>query len=137
MVYIGLGCWYNYSIETDNGNEETMKIDVAICKYCNIGVFVRAPGDVRQCECGNVEMSAEGVLVRQGVDSYKAEYDVPYKKTEAELEADFNECRDKFGLIRQADKMIPRMRDTDRAPVVMTPRKRFEDDVEGMLSLED
>ena len=74
-----------------------MKIDVAICKYCNIGVFVRAPGDVRQCECGNVEMSAEGVLVRQGVDSYKAEYDVPFKKTEAELEADFDECRDKFG----------------------------------------
>lgn len=114
-----------------------MKIDVAICKYCNIGVFIRADGDVRQCECGNVEMSAEGVLVRQGVDSYKAEYDVPFKKTKEELEADFNECRDKFGLIRQADKMIPRMRDTDRAPVVMTPRKRFDDDFEGMLSLED
>ena len=114
-----------------------MKIDVAICKYCNIGVFIRADGDVRQCDCGNVEMSDEGVLVRQGVDSYKVEYNVPCKKTEAELAVDFNECRDKLGLIRQADKMIARMRDTNRAPVVMTPRKRFEDDFEGMLSLED
>lgn len=114
-----------------------MMIDVAICKYCNIGVFVRAPGDVRQCDCGNVEMSDEGVLVRQAVDSYKVEYNVPCKKTKAELATDFNECRDKLGLIRQADKMIARMRDTDRAPVVMTPRKRFEDDIEGMLSLED
>jgi hypothetical protein len=114
-----------------------MKIDVAICKYCNTGVFVRAASDVRSCECGNVEISEDGALVRQGAESYKMEYDVPFKKTEAELEADFNECRDKFGLIRQADKMIARMLDTDRAPVVMTPRKRFEDDVEGMLSLED
>lgn len=114
-----------------------MKIDVAICKYCNIGVFVRAPGDVRQCDCGNVEISDEGVLVRQGVDSYKVEYNVPCKKSKAELAADFNECRDKLGLVRQADKMIARMRDTDRAPVIMTPRKRFEDDFEGMLSLED
>jgi hypothetical protein len=114
-----------------------MKIDVAICKYCNTGVFVRAASDVRSCECGNVEISEDGALVRQGAESYKMEYDVPFKKDVEDLIEDFNNCTDKFGIIRMADKMIPRMRDVNRQPTTFTPRRRFDDDFEGMLSLED
>lgn len=109
-------------------------VEIVVCLNCDTGVYMRAQGDVRECNCGNVHIDDEGVYVKVG-DAYRVERNVVLKKTTEQLEKDFAECVDKFGIIKSAVKMIEHLRKTDRK-VVFTPRRRFDDDVEGMLSLE-
>ena len=110
-------------------------IDVAICLNCDTGVYLRTSGDVRSCDCGNITMEEDGTLIREGEYSYRMELNVPFKKTAEELAADFEECKDKFGLLRSAVKMVRRLRDPNRK-VGFGTRRRFEDDAEGMIALE-
>ena len=126
---------YNYSIETDNGNAKMLnKIEIAVCLNCDTGVYMRHVSDVRSCNCGNISMEDDGVYVREGVNSYKMERDVPFKKSVEQLAEDFESCADKFGLLRSATKMVAHLR--SERNIVIPKRRRFDDDVEGMLSLE-
>lgn len=105
------------------------------CHFCDTAPFMRTEGDVRSCECENITVSEDGLFARQA-DSYTHEANIPTKTAQAVLVADFEECKDKFGLLRHASRLIPHMRNVDRV-VVKSVRTSYFDSADGMLSLVD
>lgn len=106
---------------------------VFVCGNCGGGVFMRCDGDVRSCPCEQLTVN-DGFVQNEADTDYSFEEAVPFKKTKAELLADFESCADKFGVFKSADKMIAHLR--SGKVVVKSVRRGYFDDAEGQLALE-
>ncbi len=115
-----------------------MKIlTVFICNNCDSGVFMRCGGDIRSCECTYLNVDEwKGPTAADDKKNFIVVENVPFKQTDDVLLYDFESGRDRFGLFKNATKMVAHLKNTSR--VVEKPvRRRFDDDAAGMMSLED
>ena len=111
-----------------------IKIDfVFVCGNCRGGVFMRCDGDVRSCPCEHLTVN-DGFVENEANTDYSFEESVPFKQTVEALQRDFDECFDRFGVFKDADKMIAHLR--SNKIVVKSVRRGYFDDAEGQLALE-
>ena len=107
---------------------------VVICGKCDGGVFMRCVGDLRSCSCEYLTIDDGVVSCADDLQDYRIEEAVPFKQTDAALQADFDECNDRFGLFKSGTKMVAHLR--SGKVVVKSVRRGYFDDAEGQLALE-
>lgn len=79
------------------------------CLNCDEAIFARVEEDERTCSCQNLNMQGDAILVHDPA-AYRREEDLQVRQSEEILKADFNSCKDNFGVIKHASKSIPRLR---------------------------
>lgn len=80
-----------------------MKVNAVVCCDCGDTVFSRAGHDMRECGCGSLAVDGGfGYVKISGVGHKLTVIDIP--QTRDELYCDWNERKDKYGLIKGAKK---------------------------------
>jgi len=101
-----------------------------ICNNCGNGLYARCDGDVRECTCGNATIkNVNGLVMYKSVDGHVDVTTVEVKQDEFTLIEDFEEMKDRFGLIKDGKKCI----NTKRAEI--NPRRYFEHDLDNLVYL--
>ena len=91
-----------------------MKVKVFVCPKCGTGVYLRAEGDFRSCNC--YAMAVGGTPTQPKISTAAALAprieiaDLNLKTTEAELMEDWSNMGEEFGIIKAGDKSIAKRR---------------------------
>lgn len=86
----------------------TTNVKACYCKFCDSAVFARVEYDVRTCLCGNVSLN-NGKFTTAFKDETTLVENLPVRQTSDILDIDYEEGNDRFGVIRHASKVIPRL----------------------------
>lgn len=107
------------------GNIMTKAIITAYhCLNCDDAIYARVESDERECTCGNLHMQGDSILIRD-FPAYRREEDLTVRQSEEILAADFESCKDNFGILRYASKTIPRLREDVKTEI--TARTKMTD----------
>ena len=132
--------------------------DVFVCLNCNTGIYARVANETDiTCSCeactiqgtasqsySNAEIITTKIEPEEGIE-YLEFKNVPLRITDAVLIDDYNEFRDRFGVIRNATKTIPILYNMEGKDMVYQERRYFqdfvsdfiEDDIEERLTLKE
>lgn len=77
-----------------------MKVNAVRCRECGDTIYSRARHDFRECSCGSSFVDGGSFYLRYG-GCASAPFEIDIKVTdERELYKDWNNSKDKFGLIK-------------------------------------
>lgn len=111
------------------------------CHECDTAVYIRHESEKRTCECTALYVDQFMATSEKEWSEY---YGFELRVTKEVLEEDYNDFRDRYGLIRNATKAIPILIKAAGKPIEKRMPKPYEDysdiiehDIEHRLKLKE
>jgi len=81
-----------------------MKVKAIKCNNCGDIIYSRARHDCRGCTCGEIYIDGGFDYIRVGGKTFPKIFDFEIKASKKELYNDWNDMKDKYGLVKTRNK---------------------------------
>jgi len=78
-----------------------MKVKAIKCNKCLDIIYSRARHDYHSCSCGNISIDGGFDYTRVGGQTFPKIFDFEIKATKKQLYDDWNNMKDKYGLVKE------------------------------------